>query len=289
MQTKLKDYKNSILNAYAQEDAKAHEIRELAINVDAILQKKLELMQETRKIYGIVFKNFISVKKSVLTNFGNEHEEIFLNRDGISVKSRYVHNSSYIDSTSYSHRVFFDYLKRLKKEEVKITEAIPREDKKEIFGKFVEKIEQIDVENEYQLPLNLPITIPTSMLNFLEMQFSVNKRMQTQQKVHDIEVRWLYSKDPANIKLMESDPKKVTTNFYANNEYSQIDLRTPSLSDRLLISQFYDELIKFYDGYKTSEQIKLNNLQDFLNDIKHKFTHHLVLESLKPAKKSPNA
>jgi len=80
-----KDYNNIILDAFSQEDGKMHELREKAIMVDKILKDKLELMKEARRIYGIVFKNFISVKKSVITNFGKDHEEIFLNRDGISV------------------------------------------------------------------------------------------------------------------------------------------------------------------------------------------------------------
>ena len=290
---KTQDYNNIILDAFSQEDGKMHELREKAIMVDKILKDKLELMKEARRIYSIVFKNFISVKKSVLTNFGKDHEEIFLNRDGISVKSSYGHNSVYIDSANNSHRDFFAYLKRLKEDVTvpltaveKLMAAIPREDKKEILRKYWEKIEQVEVENNYEYELKTPTTIPLSMLNFQSMKFELNKNGQMhQEKIADLIVTWLYSKDPSTVALLESDPKKVATNFH-RNEYSQIDLRNPDLSDRMLISLFYTDVWIFYEEYRASEQVKLEKLQDFVEDIKCKFKNYLVLESLKPIKQA---
>jgi len=187
-----------------------------------------------------------------------------------------------------------NYLKKLKEDvsvpltnAEKLMGAIPREDKKEILRKFWEKIEQVDVDNAYEYALKSPITIPLSMLNFQSMKFELNKIGQMrQEKIADLIVTWLYSKDPATIQLLENDPKQVTTNFH-RNEYSQIDLRNPDLSDRMLISLFYTDVKKFYEEYQASEQVKLEKLQNFIDDLKSKFKANLILESLKPQQNKP--
>jgi hypothetical protein len=281
---------NALLKELMTEEPRVAEIQNTADAVGDLLGKKLELINQFSKVYQIVFKNFVSVKKSVVQDFGENHKELFINRDGFSVKESYSKNSTYIDALGC--REFIGYLKLMDKHYNKILEQIPRAEKKEVFKKLLEHINTIDPTSNYARQLNKEIVLPLSFLN--SKKYAVSYSMENnavrgymkQDKVADMNITWLCANDPTSIKLMEQLPQKNSDGNYPathwiNNEYNQLDLRSTSLSDRLLISLFYDELVLFFREYKASEEIKLKNMQDFLDDIKTKFKAYLVLEGLK--------
>lgn len=249
---------NIIVKAYESNKDKFDNVDKLATEIHDIIEKKDNNLNEIKKLYSLVFRNFSSSKlttnvKVRVGGFNDKttqnmseynFEEIVLNKDGIFSQRKNATNSSNIINTGTN---FFRILKQVQAKQDEILPCITKIDKKNLFNNFLKDIQLIEDNIEVRIP--------------------VNKNVVRVRQVDEM-IKEIWSSNPQEIQFGEGWGNRMRTS-------------NPNLDDMLLTEQLYEEILELFKRYNEAETTALANSEIVLNNLKQKFGDYLILNNLK--------
>ena len=155
---------DTIIRAFINNKEKFENITKLVTKIEELLNKKENNLNEIKKIYSLVFRNFSPSRittnvKIRVSGFNdtlqddNEYnfEEVVLNKDGIFSQRK---NASTSSNIIYNGSNFFRILKQIQAKQDEILPCISKVEKKNIFNNFLKDIQLIEEHNMIELTIN---------------------------------------------------------------------------------------------------------------------------------------